>query len=73
MSICVNVNVDPIGIYSNFYCILFYFILSEGWGVGSIPLVATRAAAGLDPRQPRKQEKQLPEVTLDGSLWVATS
>lgn len=27
VSICVNVNVDPISIYSNFYCILFYFCL----------------------------------------------
>lgn len=26
LSICVNVNVDPTGIYSNFYCILFYFV-----------------------------------------------
>lgn len=42
--------------------IVFYFILSEGLGVGSIPLVAPRAAAGMKPTQPRSQEKQL--------LWV---
>lgn len=60
----VNVNVDRVGIYSN-----FYFIFSGGWGgsVGNVPLITPGAAAGAGPRQPGLLEEQPPGAAPDAT------
>lgn len=60
----VNVNVDRVCIYSN-----FYFIFSGRWGggVGNVPLITPRAAAGAGPRQPGPHEEQPPGAAPDAT------
>lgn len=54
LSIRVNVNVGRVGIYSNFYFILFS--LRDGGGcVGNVPLITPRAAVGGGTQPARSQ------------------
>lgn len=71
LSICVNVNVDPVGIYSHFYFILFS--RRRGGGGGTAPRVTPRAAEGAGPRQPGCREEQPPGATPDSGLQESQS